>query len=239
MLTELLLKRPSLTALQQVQDVVRGAQGYSRQSTSKTTTSEFGPDYRLSISEDARKLAAAALAQSNAERQQQKEAASLQNPRDASMAGKESESSQAATPEETDKGPTELTKAEQKQVEDMKKRDKEVRAHEQAHLSAAGGYARGGINLQFATGPDNKRYAVSGHVNLDTGKEKTPEATLRKAAIIRKAALAPANPSSTDRQVAAQATQMALEARREIQQQSQQEIKDSAQSEHSPVVTSA
>lgn len=112
----------------------------------------------------------------------------------------------------------ELTEEEQRKVEELKKIDKEVRTHEQAHLSAAGGYARGGANYSFVTGPDGKRYANGGHVNLDTSPEKEPEATIRKAETIRKAALAPAEPSSSDRQIAADATKMLQEAQRELAQ---------------------
>jgi len=46
-----------------------------------------------------------------------------------------------------------------------------------------------------------------------------PEATLRKAQTVRAAALAPAEPSSQDRAVAAQAAQMAASAQAEILQQ--------------------
>ena len=50
-----------------------------------------------------------------------------------------------------------------------------------------------------------------------------PEATLQKANTVKRAALAPAEPSPQDRQVAAQAVQLALEARSEIQQITQEE----------------
>ena len=44
--------------------------------------------------------------------------------------------------------------------------DREERQHEQAHLSAAGGHARGGPSYQYETGPDGKRYAVGGEVSI-------------------------------------------------------------------------
>jgi len=120
--------------------------------------------------------------------------------------------------EEEDKNGKELSEEDQRRVEELKKIDKKVHAHEQAHLSAAGGYARGGANYDYVTGPDGNRYANSGHVNLDTGKEKTPEATIRKANIIQKAALAPADPSPADKEIAANAAKMAEEAREELSQ---------------------
>jgi hypothetical protein len=110
----------------------------------------------------------------------------------------------------------ELTEEEQRQVEELKKIDKNTRTHEQAHLSAAGGYARVGAQYNFVTGPDGKRYANGGHVDLDVGKEKTPEETIRKADTVRRAALAPADPSSSDRQIAAAATKMKMEAHQEL-----------------------
>jgi hypothetical protein len=118
--------------------------------------------------------------------------------------------------EEKSEEKEELSEEEKKEIEELKKVDKNVHVHEQAHLSAAGGYARGGANYEYTTGPDGKRYAVAGHVNMDTGPEKTPEATIRKAETIRRAALAPADPSSADRQIAAEASKMAQEAQREI-----------------------
>ncbi|MFN7932113.1 MAG: putative metalloprotease CJM1_0395 family protein [Bryobacteraceae bacterium] len=98
--------------------------------------------------------------------------------------------------------------------------DREVRAHEQAHMAAAGPHSRGGPTYTFERGPDGRLYAVGGEVAIDASPvPNDPEATLRKADIVRAAALAPAEPSSQDRAVAAQASQMAAEAQAEIQQQ--------------------
>jgi len=110
----------------------------------------------------------------------------------------------------------ELSEEDQRKVEELKKIDKRVHTHEQAHLSAAGSYASGGASYDYVTGPDGNRYANSGHVNIDTSREKTPEATIIKANIIQKAALAPADPSPADRQIAANALKMAMDAQKEI-----------------------
>jgi|TARA_B100002003_G_scaffold229211_1_gene238327 hypothetical protein len=91
-----------------------------------------------------------------------------------------------------------------------------VRAHEQAHLSRAGAYATGAPTFTYTTGPDGKQYAVAGEVKVDTSPEADPEATLRKAEAIGAAASAPAEPSSQDRMVAAQASRMANEAQQEL-----------------------
>ncbi len=100
----------------------------------------------------------------------------------------------------------------------LQTRDQEVRAHEQAHLSAAGQYAKGGASFTYQRGPDGRSYAVGGEVQIDAAPvANDPQATLLKAETIRRAALAPASPSGQDRAVAAQATGLALEARSEIQ----------------------
>ncbi|MBF0266296.1 MAG: hypothetical protein HQL46_13610, partial [Gammaproteobacteria bacterium] len=56
--------------------------------------------------------------------------------------------------------------------------------------------------------------AVGGEVNIDvSGVSGDPQATIQKAQQIRRAATAPAEPSSKDRQVAAEASRMEAEAR--------------------------
>lgn len=105
-----------------------------------------------------------------------------------------------------------LTPEEQAVVEELRKRDAEVRAHEMAHVAAAGGLA-GAPSFSYQTGPDGKRYAVGGSVSIDTSGGSNPEETIAKAQRIRAAALAPADPSAQDRAVAAKAAQMESSAR--------------------------
>ena len=110
-----------------------------------------------------------------------------------------------------------LTPDEQKMVDQLKARDAEGRAHENAHKSAGGQYGMGGITFRYQTGPDGKRYAVEGEVRIDTSSVSgDPEATIQKARAIRKAANAPASPSAQDRSVASQATAKEMEAQREL-----------------------
>ncbi len=111
---------------------------------------------------------------------------------------------------------TELSAEEKKQVADLKKRDREVKAHEAAHMAAGGGYVRGGASYSYQAGPDGKRYAVGGEVSIDTSAEDDPNATIRKMQTVRSAALAPANPSGQDRSVAAAASAMEAKARQEL-----------------------
>lgn len=110
-----------------------------------------------------------------------------------------------------------LTEEEQKQVDELKARDAEVKAHEQAHIAAGGSYVRGGASYDYQTGPDGKKYAVGGEVSIDTSPvEGDPQATINKAQVILKAALAPAEPSGQDKSVASQARQMMASARKEL-----------------------
>ena len=101
-------------------------------------------------------------------------------------------------------------------VNKLKAVDREVRAHERAHLAAAGGLARGGASFKTVKGPDGQLYAVAGEVQIDTSPVPgDPDATIRKAETIRRAALAPARPSGQDIAVAAAAGAMEAEARAE------------------------
>lgn len=109
-----------------------------------------------------------------------------------------------------------LTDEEERKVEKLRQRDRKVRAHEQAHLSAAGGLAVGGANYEYETGPDGKQYAVGGEVKLRIPDGATPEEDLRIALQVERAALAPADPSPQDRATAAKARHKAGEARLEI-----------------------
>ena len=103
----------------------------------------------------------------------------------------------------------------EQQVIELKQRDAEVRAHEQAHASIGGKYASQ-PKYEYERGPDGRKYAVSGEVSIDISKVSTPEETILKAEQVKAAALAPAEPSVQDLKVATQATQIALEARSEI-----------------------
>lgn len=115
------------------------------------------------------------------------------------------------------RGKKELTPEEKKRVEELKERDAEVRRHEQAHIRAGRQYVRGGAEYEYEKGPDGNQYAVSGEVNLDTSPiPDNPEATIQKAETIKRAALAPEEPSGQDRKVAAEADEMKREAQKEL-----------------------
>lgn len=108
------------------------------------------------------------------------------------------------------------SEAELEVISTLQSLDTEVSAHEQAH-SAVGGEHAGSPSYSYQTGPDGKKYAVSGEVSISTSEiQGDPRATLEKAQQIKAAALAPLEPSSQDRKVAAKADQMAHQARNEI-----------------------
>lgn len=109
-----------------------------------------------------------------------------------------------------------LTDVEQQEVRDLAARDREVRAHEQAHANVGGRYA-GSPSYTYQRGPDGRQYAVGGEVSISTSPiPGDPEATIDKAQIVRRAALAPAEPSAQDRRVAAEATAIEQQARAEL-----------------------
>lgn len=132
---------------------------------------------------------------------------------------------ESANPAANEKlGPGELTQEQEREVAELKARDAEVRAHEQAHVAAAGGHTNGGIKYEFQRGPDNQQYAIGGHVNIDTAPVAgDPEKTIQKAETVRRAALAPTDPSGADKQVAAKASRTASAARTEMAVKAQEE----------------
>jgi len=107
--------------------------------------------------------------------------------------------------------------ADRELIRQLSSRDREVRAHEQAHAAVGGQYS-GSPSYTFEKGPDGVNYAVGGEVSITAPPTGDPEVTLRAAEQIQRAALAPADPSPQDRRVAAAAAQTALNARAEILQ---------------------
>lgn len=116
-----------------------------------------------------------------------------------------------------------LTEEEQRAVEQLRERDREVRAHEQAHATVGGQYA-GAPSYEYQTGPDGQRYAIGGSVAIDVAPVSgDPQATIQKMLVVEKAALAPAEPSAADRQVASVARATRMDAMAEARSEAQQE----------------
>jgi hypothetical protein len=108
------------------------------------------------------------------------------------------------------------SQANEKIIRQLESRDKEVRIHERAHASV-GGSATGSPSYSFDIGPDGKQYAVSGEVSVDLSTVPgDPQATIQKMQQVHAAALAPVSPSAQDIRVAANATQIILQAQSEL-----------------------
>ena len=121
-------------------------------------------------------------------------------------------------------GKSELTEEEKQKVDELEKRDREVRQHEAGHKAAAGQHATGGPKFEYTRGPDGKQYATGGEVGIDTSAvPDDPQATIRKMQQVRRAATAPAHPSSQDRTVAAKASQIEARARMELVEKEREE----------------
>ena len=128
------------------------------------------------------------------------------------------ERSEAARAEDADGvgAAKQLTRQEEAEVRALKARDREVKAHEQAHQAVGGQYA-GAPSYEYQTGPDDARYAVGGEVPIDASPVPgDPAATIQKMQVVQNAALAPADPSIQDRRVAQKASVTEAKARREL-----------------------
>ena len=93
--------------------------------------------------------------------------------------------------------------------------EQKVKAHELAHKTA-GGELAGPVRYKYTKGPDGKLYITGGEVPLRLKEGRTPEETIEIAQKVKRAALAPMNPSPQDRAVAAKATAMEMKARIEM-----------------------
>lgn len=118
-----------------------------------------------------------------------------------------------------------LTPADQQEVEKLAKIDEEVKAHEEAHRRA-GGHLANFPRFTQVKGPDGKDYTVQGEVVILNKEGNSPEENIAIARSIQRAALAPENPSSKDRQVALQAQRMEENARQEIIKREQEKYKN-------------
>lgn len=129
----------------------------------------------------------------------------------------EKSASDPAAPKDVNGEP--LSEEDLRLLEQLKQRDAEVRAHEQAHVAAGGAYITSGPSYSYQTGPDGRRYAIGGEVGIDTSMNPNdPEGNLAKARAIIRAAMAPAEPSAQDVRVAAAARAMEMRAQQEIRE---------------------
>lgn len=124
----------------------------------------------------------------------------------------------------------ELSQQQKRQVSQLQSIDIKVRTHEQAHLNAAGSLAVSRARFEYQVGPDDRKYAVAGEVQIDTSRVPgDPIATIAKSEHIIRAALAPAEPSTQDQRVASDASRMRQDARSELAKMRYEETQQSSE----------
>ena len=127
---------------------------------------------------------------------------------------------------EQNKQKEELTPQEEQELAKLKNTDAEVKRHENAHKAMAAGLQTSGPNYEYETGPDGRKYAVAGDVNISYQKSSDPEVNLKNAQKLKAAALAPAEPSAQDRSVARKADMEIAKAKQEILEEQQNKDKE-------------
>jgi hypothetical protein len=137
--------------------------------------------------------------------------------------------------------------AEAKNSEEMigklESRNREVLAHEAAHMAAGGAYIKGGASYTYQIGPDGKSYAIGGEVGIDmTPVAGNPRATINKMMAIQAAATSPDDPSGQDMSVASAAARIEAQARAQLDEASSENSDPTmrtAASRYKPSATSA
>jgi hypothetical protein len=118
------------------------------------------------------------------------------------------------------------------QIAQLNKRDAEVKSHEQAHSSVGGSHAQS-PSFSYEKGPDGRRYAVDGEVQIDVSVVNgDAQATLNKMMKVYSAAMAPVQPSMADIRVAADALQKMNAAREELAIEHQQGVIELEDADH-------
>lgn len=125
----------------------------------------------------------------------------------------------------TNKYGEKLTPEQEQVVAKLKARDAEVRAHEQAHISAAAGISASAPTYEYQTGPDGKQYAIGGEVTVSFVEGKDPKENIANAEAMLASALAPSQPSSQDMAVASSAEKIIADAKQELAEKEAQESK--------------
>lgn len=104
------------------------------------------------------------------------------------------------------------------EVMELQTIEDKVIAHEQAHKAVGGEFA-GSATYGYSVGPDGKRYITSGEVSISVPGTGEPEEMMRAMETVKRAALAPANPSGQDQRVAASASAKIISLQSDIARQ--------------------
>lgn len=105
----------------------------------------------------------------------------------------------------------ELSESDEALLQKLKARDAKVKSHEAAHVMAAGGQASS-PTYTYQTGPDGRRYAIGGSVNISIMTTGDSEADARRAQKAYRAAMATGEPSARDMQTATKAQSMSTKS---------------------------
>lgn len=120
--------------------------------------------------------------------------------------------------------PRTLSIKEKLEVKHLEQVERSVREHERSHLRAARDLVVNGPNYQYDVGPDGRKYAVHGEVNIDASVvNDNPADTIEKSLKIQRAALAPSDPSAKDLQAAARARILEAKAHRQLAREEERE----------------
>ena len=111
-----------------------------------------------------------------------------------------------------DKNPANPTDEEKRSIQELKKRDSDVRSHEARHMKNHDVIPIGGPQYTYTIGPDGKPYATGGKVAITTGVTSNPDVALRKARAMRDSALSSGDASPQDLGAAESAKAMEMEA---------------------------
>lgn len=118
-----------------------------------------------------------------------------------------------------DKFDKKLTPEEEQEVDKLKARDAEVKAHEHAHVAAASGINASAPTYDYQTGPDGQKYAIGGEVSISFVEGRDPEENIANAETMKAAALAPSQPSGQDMMVAKRADKIIEEQKQKLAEQ--------------------
>jgi len=126
------------------------------------------------------------------------------------QATSDEEAAGADNPEEVSAGSDDM-------VSKLKARDKDVVAHEAAHMAAGGAYVRGAASYTYQVGPDGKSYAIGGEVGVDVSAiPGDPHGTIEKMRAIQAAANSPDDPSGQDLAIASAAAKIEAAAQAQL-----------------------
>lgn len=93
-----------------------------------------------------------------------------------------------------------------------------VKQHEQAHMSVGGGLVSA-ARFSYTVGPDGRRYVAGGEVSISIPSSNKEEDNIQTFERVKRAALAPADPSPQDIKTAAMASALLTAAYQKLAKQ--------------------